>query len=272
MRNLIVAVVSALALCACATNTAGHRPPAVAAIVQSAQGQPANLPLGYDSGPQVKPRYPGFDGMYGIQGTVVLLVLVMPSGQVVDIKVEKSAGHRELDRAAIDAARQWHFIPERKNGMAVAGYARIPVIFSTPDWKVPGDWPANYAHPRYLLDNSAMPYASVDDAFVGVLKAAHGAMADNVNGEIQTFVVRDGSGVIRERWSFTDMDTENAMALHYVFTGTGKAPVVRVAALCRRGIAICAGKVAWLLKGPTFARTIAAGAARDAVRQAVPGR
>lgn len=255
MRNLIVAVVSALALSACATNTVSNTAkPVVAPMAQQVQAPPANSSLTYDMGARVQPIYPGFDAIYGIQGTAVLLVLVMPSGQVVDIKVEKSAGYRELDRAAIDAVRQWHFIPGRKNGVAVAGYARIPVNFSVNNWSVPKNWPANYVHPHSVLDTHTIPYASVDDALLAVATASGAPITVNPPRKVQSFIIRDDSGMVREWWSFTDMDTEYAMALRYVFSGTPEAPEIRVSALCRAGAEFCGNRTSWLLTGPIFAR------------------
>jgi len=255
MRNLIVAVMSALALSACATNTVSNTAkPVVAPLAQEAQGQPANSSLTYDMGTRVQPDYPGFDVIYGIQGSVVLMTLVMPSGQVVDIKVEKSAGYRELDRAAINAVRQWHFIPGRKNGVAVAGYARIPFNFSAKNLVVPRDWPANYIHARFVLDTHTTPYPSVDDALLAVSTSLHAPIAVSSNRKIQNFAIRDNQGMVREWWLFTDMDTEYAMALHYVFAGAPEAPEIRVSALCRGGTEFCDSRTSWLLTGPIYAR------------------
>ena len=58
------------------------------------------------------------------------MILVGIDGTPKDIKVEKSSGYRELDRAALDAARRWRFNPEIRNGRKVEGYARVPVSFN----------------------------------------------------------------------------------------------------------------------------------------------
>jgi protein TonB len=47
-----------------------------------------------------------------------------------DVKVDKSSGFRELDRAAMDAVQKWRFNPEVKNGKKVEGYARVPINFN----------------------------------------------------------------------------------------------------------------------------------------------
>ena len=88
----------------------------------------ASQDLSYNN--QIKPRYPPQAMRQRHEGTVTLLVLVGVDGSVKDVKVEKSSGYRELDRAAMDAVRRWRFNPEKKNGKVVEGYARVPVNFS----------------------------------------------------------------------------------------------------------------------------------------------
>ena len=61
---------------------------------------------------------------------MILLILVGTDGTPKDIKVDKSSGYHELDRAAIETAQKWRFNPEVKNGKKVEGYARVPVTFN----------------------------------------------------------------------------------------------------------------------------------------------
>ncbi|EQD26376.1 protein containing TonB [mine drainage metagenome] len=63
------------------------------------------------------------------QGTVYLLVLVGPDGSVQDVKVDQSSGYRDLDRAAIEAARKWKFNPGSRDGKPVGGWVKVPVQF-----------------------------------------------------------------------------------------------------------------------------------------------
>ncbi|OOG49548.1 energy transducer TonB [Rhodanobacter sp. C01] len=255
MRNLIVAVMSALALSDCATNTVSNTAkPVVVSMTQQVQTQPTTRAITYDMSTRVQPVYPGFDTIYGIQGTVVVMVLVKSDGQVAHARVDKYAAYPELDDAAINAVRQWHFIPGRKNGLAVSGYARIPVNFSVDKWLVPKDWPANYIHARSVLDIHAIPYSSVDDALLAVSTALREPIGFSPSGKIQNFPIRDNQGIVREWWLFADMDSEYAMAVHYVFAGTTAAPEIRVSSLCRGGAGFCDSRTSWLLMGPVFAR------------------
>uniref|UniRef100_UPI0025999877 energy transducer TonB n=1 Tax=uncultured Pseudoxanthomonas sp. TaxID=281701 RepID=UPI0025999877 len=76
------------------------------------------------------PRYPPSAARSGIEGTVVLIIDVDASGNVTNVSVEKSSRNRDLDRAAMEAARKWRFNAGQSNGQKVAGRVRVPVDFS----------------------------------------------------------------------------------------------------------------------------------------------
>lgn len=108
----------------------------VAAPPPSPPAPPAAVPdIGGSVDPSSRamnpPRYPPSVARLGIQGTTMLIISIDASGNVLDVEVEKSAGNRELDRAAITAARKWRFNPEIKNGQKVASRVRVPV-----EWKL----------------------------------------------------------------------------------------------------------------------------------------
>jgi protein TonB len=75
------------------------------------------------------PSYPASARRLGIQGTVQLKVHVLADGRVGEIIVERSAGHADLDQAAADAVRQWHFEPARRDSEPVATWVLLPVQF-----------------------------------------------------------------------------------------------------------------------------------------------
>ncbi len=75
------------------------------------------------------PSYPATARRLGIQGTVRLRVQVLADGRVGEIIVESSAGHSDLDKAAADAVRQWHFEPARKGVEPVTTWVLLPVHF-----------------------------------------------------------------------------------------------------------------------------------------------
>ncbi|RZA21769.1 MAG: energy transducer TonB, partial [Lysobacteraceae bacterium] len=76
------------------------------------------------------PKYPPEELRRGIQGTTVLIVSIDASGSVLDVEVERSSGNRNLDRAAVAAARRWKFNAEVRDGRKVASRVRVPVDFT----------------------------------------------------------------------------------------------------------------------------------------------
>jgi protein TonB len=80
-------------------------------------------------GYQMKPTYPESARRAGIEGTSLLRFEVTEGGVVSKITVEKSAGHEELDRAAIAAVQKWRFEPARRGAQAVAVWVTLPVRF-----------------------------------------------------------------------------------------------------------------------------------------------
>ena len=63
----------------------------------------------------------------------MLRVLVGLDGRPVEVEVEKSSRSRLLDRAAIDAVRNWVFNPGLRDGKPVQGYVLVPISFKLSD-------------------------------------------------------------------------------------------------------------------------------------------
>lgn len=85
--------------------------------------------LEYASAPA--PTYPREALLNGIQGTVVLKVLVDVDGKPLSVEIERSSGNRRLDDAARrQVLRKWMFRPAIRDGRAVQVYGIVPVSFS----------------------------------------------------------------------------------------------------------------------------------------------
>jgi TonB family protein len=100
-------------------------------------GLPPGAGLGGDSGIarplggyQVKPRYPESARRQGVEGTTLLKIHVSDTGRVEDVLVERSAGHQDLDLAAMEAVKQWRFEPARRGKQSVAVWVMLPVRFA----------------------------------------------------------------------------------------------------------------------------------------------
>jgi len=77
------------------------------------------------------PKYPPAAFRAGIQGEVGLVVDVDANGNVMNVAVEKSSRNRDLDRAAMEAARKWRFnAAKSSSGAPMAGRIRVPVTFA----------------------------------------------------------------------------------------------------------------------------------------------
>ena len=77
------------------------------------------------------PEYPRTSLRSGAEGMVLLNIQVDASGTPVDVEVVQRSGVRDrnLDRAAIDAVRQWRFEPAIRGGKAVSSTVQLPVDF-----------------------------------------------------------------------------------------------------------------------------------------------
>lgn len=93
---------------------------------------PGPLPstrLEYASAPA--PTYPREAMLDGIEGTVLLRVLVDVDGKPLSVEIERSSGNRRLDDAARrQVLRRWMFRPAIRDGQAIQVFGMVPVSFS----------------------------------------------------------------------------------------------------------------------------------------------
>ena len=76
------------------------------------------------------PTYPTMALRRAQEGRVLLRVLVDELGRPAQVSVEQSSGFRLLDESALKIVQsRWHFVPAQRNGVAVAAYALVPVVF-----------------------------------------------------------------------------------------------------------------------------------------------
>jgi len=76
------------------------------------------------------PSYPTAAREQGLEGVVVLGVLVGVNGRAVEIAVRTSSGARTLDDAAVDAVTRWRFAPAREGRKAVESWVEVPLKFA----------------------------------------------------------------------------------------------------------------------------------------------
>ena len=76
------------------------------------------------------PAYPLASKRRGEQGRVVLRVHVLADGSADQVQLRTSSGHERLDQAALEAVRQWRFVPARQGDQPVAAWVLVPIAFS----------------------------------------------------------------------------------------------------------------------------------------------
>lgn len=76
----------------------------------------------------VKPVYPAIAQSAGVSGAVVIEATIGRNGKVTDAKVVRSIPL--LDKAALDAVRQWEYLPTMLNGLPVPVLVTVTVNFT----------------------------------------------------------------------------------------------------------------------------------------------
>lgn len=105
-----------------------HAAPAKAAEAADAPITPPLYRGGYLDNP--KPRYPALSLELNESGTVRVRVQVSAEGRPLDVSLAQSSGYPRLDRAALEAVRQWRFVPARRGQEAIPFNFIVPVDFS----------------------------------------------------------------------------------------------------------------------------------------------
>ncbi|MFL6676408.1 MAG: energy transducer TonB [Massilia sp.] len=77
-----------------------------------------------------KPEYPANSARNGDTGTVVLALMVGTDGKVSGSRVQKSSGHRELDKAAVNALSMCKFKPAMNGGVPEPGWAQLAYVWT----------------------------------------------------------------------------------------------------------------------------------------------
>jgi protein TonB len=82
----------------------------------------------YGSNP--RPPYPLAARRLGIEGRVLLEVVVRSDGSPATVSVRQSSGYQMLDDSAADTVRsRWRFIPARRDGVPVESTVTVPIRF-----------------------------------------------------------------------------------------------------------------------------------------------
>ena len=92
-------------------------------------GPVSGMRLEYAKAPS--PPYPRDALIEGLQGTVLLQVLVDVDGRPLRVDIQQSSGHRKLDDAARKfVLKHWTFRPAMRNGQPVQAVGIVPIAFN----------------------------------------------------------------------------------------------------------------------------------------------
>lgn len=98
-------------------------PPAPAVAIDAPVPIPGQTPA---------PMYPRRALRRGDEGVVMVRVDVGPDGIPTSVGISRSSRSRDLDRAALEAVRQWRFRPAMADGRPTVGTVVIPIEFTSP--------------------------------------------------------------------------------------------------------------------------------------------
>lgn len=105
--------------------------PSTGVLADSVASRPAGVislptPETYRS---LRPAYPPESRQAGEQGKTTLRVWVDKQGLPQTVEIKESSGFARLDQAAIDAIKAWHFLPAQKDGVPIAAWVVVPIVF-----------------------------------------------------------------------------------------------------------------------------------------------
>ncbi len=76
------------------------------------------------------PKYPPVSRRLGEEGRVMLRVLVGVDGTAKSVEIESGSGSDRLDRAAVDAVKNWQFIPAKRDKQPISAHVIVPIQFT----------------------------------------------------------------------------------------------------------------------------------------------
>jgi protein TonB len=84
------------------------------------------------SGVNLQPEYPDTAIPNREAGNVIVRVGVRADGNVTSLGLVQSSGFDDLDSAAMNTARLWHYVPAMDNGNSADGTVLVQIVFKAP--------------------------------------------------------------------------------------------------------------------------------------------
>jgi protein TonB len=80
-----------------------------------------------------KPPYPRRSKLRGEEGTVIVRLYIDVDGSASNAEIAVSSGYVLLDRAGLQAASHWKYVPGKRDGVPVPMWGTVPVKFELTD-------------------------------------------------------------------------------------------------------------------------------------------
>jgi len=201
------------------------------------------------------PVYPSNELRAGRGGKVVMQATFDECGRVLEVFVTQKSGSKPLDNAAVASIKPVVFSEEARTH-AVDGKLEQSVTFTADvDGRVKKvDWPKTHKNPRYVLDDEAIPYATVAIAFDSIKESEPDVFRPPVIDFRHRWVQVD-TPQGREFWLFLYSKANvAAVAARYRPVMEPDGAVVRLAIQCELEKPQCEAIQDMLLKGFAFAK------------------
>ena len=76
-----------------------------------------------------KPDYPLMARQRRWEGLVLLRVYVTADGHAQQVIIQRSSGHDMLDESALEAVKEWRFVPAKRGDIPEASWVSVPIVF-----------------------------------------------------------------------------------------------------------------------------------------------
>ncbi len=136
----------------------------------------------------ITPVYPLECKEQKIEGEVILQVSADKAGNVTSVRVLRHA-HPDLDKAAVEALKQWKYEPVLKNGKPIPVVFAVKVDFklreSTPESKTESISPANFLSKKFMLNGEEKTPGQRWISFTAITNFLRSKQKSNIKGHKQ---------------------------------------------------------------------------------------
>jgi len=200
--------------------------------------------------------YPAEALRSNIQGRVVAEGRFDECGRILEVQIKKSSGSKILDKAFVDAFKQFVLSEYQRSATKKAGWYEIFTDYSTDSnsavKKV--DWPKSHKKPMYEFDMEPIGYASIIEANNKIKDSYPDAIRPPVVKYLHRFAQVNTPGGV-EFWLFIfERQGPPVIAARYRTVFVDELPVVKLSFACEMRADVCVEIKEELMKGLPFAK------------------